>query len=183
MQVLTVQRKIGEFIRTGLVWEEWLENFKQGVALPGGKDKMLLDLTITGPGMFSLKELFDLSQELGVRMETKMMFAFHPDMVFSPFAWPRHILDKVIQENLDYMEPIAEKNQETLINTLREMKSRPTFAQQWNDHHKPSVGGRQFQAKLSEIRKDKQIGMPTIEDIYQEHCPELYDWWMECWDE
>ena len=111
------------------------------------------------------------------------MFAFHPDMVFSPFAWPRHILDKVIQENLDYMEPIAEKNQETLINTLREMKSRPTFAQQWNDHHKPSVGGRQFQAKLSEIRKDKQIGMPTIEDIYQEHCPELYDWWMECWDE
>jgi hypothetical protein len=175
--------KIGEFIRTGLVWEEWLENFKQGVALPGGKDKMLLDLTITGPGMFSLKELFDLSQELGVRMETKMMFAFHPDMVFSPFAWPRHILDKVIQENLDYMEPIAEKNQETLINTLREMKSRPTFAQQWNDHHKPSVGGRQFQAKLSEIRKDKQIGMPTIEDIYQEHCPELYDWWMECWDE
>ena len=53
--------EIGEFIRTGLKWEEWLENFKQGLALPYGKDKMLIDLTITGPGMFSLKELFDLS--------------------------------------------------------------------------------------------------------------------------
>ena len=36
---------IGEFIRTGLVWEEWDQNFREGVALPGGNDKMLMDLT------------------------------------------------------------------------------------------------------------------------------------------
>mgnify|MGYP000686890541 CR=1 FL=1 len=172
--------RIGEFIRTGLVWEEWLANFKQGVALPDGEKKMLLDLTITGPGMFSLKELFDLSKELNVRIETKMMFAFHPDMVFSPFAWPRHILDKVIDDNLAYMLPTYDRLQETLVNTLKEMKKRPTFAEQFPDgHHEPSVGGRRFQAKLSDIRQDKETGVYTIEEIYKEYCPELYDWWME----
>ena len=172
--------RIGEFIRTGLVWEEWLENFKQGVALPDGEKKMLLDLTITGPGMFSLKELFDLSKELNVRIETKIMFAFHPDMVFSPFAWPRDILDKVIDDNLAYMLPTYDRLQETLVKTLQEMKRRPTFAEQFPDgHHEPSVGGRRFQAKLSDIRQDKETGVYTIEEIYQEHCPELYDWWME----
>ena len=52
---------IVEFIRKGIVWEQWLDNFKEGLAAPGGKDKMLFDLTITGPGMFSIKDLFDLS--------------------------------------------------------------------------------------------------------------------------
>ena len=172
--------KIGEFIRTGLVWEEWLANFKQGCMLPGGREKMIIDLTITGPGMFSLKELFDLSKELNVRIETKIMFAFHPDMVFSPFAWPRDILDKVIDDNLAYMLPTYDRLQDTLVKTLQEMKKRPTFAEQFPDgHHEPSVGGRRFQAKLSDIRQDKETGVYTIEEIYKEYCPELYDWWME----
>ena len=45
---------IGEFIRTGLKWDEWDKNFREGVALPGGHDKMLMDLTLTGPGMLHL---------------------------------------------------------------------------------------------------------------------------------
>lgn len=170
--------KIVEFIRSGIVWEEWLENFKQGLELPGGNDKMRLDLTITGPGMFSLKELFDLSLELDVAMETKIMFAFHPDIVFSPFAWPRHILDKVIDDVLEYVEPRATFKQQTLVNTLHEMKNRPTHQQRWNNWLEASVRGRNHQKRISEIRRDKELGIPTIEDIYEEHCSELYDWWM-----
>ena len=171
--------KIVEFIRSGIVWDEWLDNFKRGVELPHGKERMILDLTITGPGMFALKDLFDLSQELGVRIETKMMFAFHPDIVFSPFAWPREILHRIIDENLAYMEPRAQFGQMTLINTLKEMKSRPTHMEQWPDTWKEqSQNGRSFQQRLSNIRKDKEMGIPTIEDIYQEYDKELYDWWM-----
>ncbi len=48
--------KIGEFIRTGLKWDQWDQNFREGVALPGGKDRMLMDLTLTGPGMFDLQK-------------------------------------------------------------------------------------------------------------------------------
>ena len=40
---------IGEFIPTGLNWEQWDKNFREGVALPRGNDKMLMDLTLTGP--------------------------------------------------------------------------------------------------------------------------------------
>ena len=61
---------------------------------------MLFDLTITGPGMFSIKDLFDLSLELDVRIETKIMFAFHADIV-----WPKHILNRHLDELLAYIEP------------------------------------------------------------------------------
>ena len=166
--------EIVEFIRKGIVWEKWLDNFKQGLLVPGGKDKMLLDLTITGPGMFSLKDLFDLSLELDVKIETKIMFAFHPDIVFSPFAWPRHILDRKIDDLLGYMEPKATFKQYTLINTLKEMKSRPTFAEQWPESYKKAFkNGKQYQKQLDAIRKDTL----NLDKIYKMD-DELYQWWI-----
>ena len=165
--------EIVEFIRKGIVWEQWLANFKEGLALPGGKDKMMLDLTITGPGMFSLKDLFDLSLELDVRIETKIMFAFHPDIVFSPFAWPRAVLDRHIDELLSYMEPKATRRQETLVKTLQAMKDRPTFAEQWPDTHDQQFkNGRHYQQQLDVIRKEAV----NIETIYSRD-PELLAWW------
>lgn len=165
--------EIVEFIRKGIVWKSWLENFKKGLEIPGGKDRMLLDLTITGPGMFSLKDLFDLSLELDVKIETKIMFAFHPDIVFSPFAWPRHILDRHIDELLSYMEPRATHKQSTLIRTLKEMKGRPTFSEQWPDIWKQGFkNGNNYQKKLDIIRNEKI----TLESIYSLDS-ELIDWW------
>jgi hypothetical protein len=165
---------IVEFIRKGIKWNEWLDNFKKGLLLPGGKYKMLLDLTITGPGMFSLIDLFDLSLELDVRIETKVMFAFHPDIVFSPFAWPRHILDKKINDLLEYMEPRKTYNQLTLVNTLQEMKKRPTFEEQWPDKFRAGLKtGKEFQTKLDIIRKDN-VNMNTI----YKNDEELYNWWI-----
>lgn len=166
---------IVEFIRKGLVWEQWLSNFKKGLELPGGKDRMLLDLTITGPGMFSLKDLFDLSLELDVKIETKIMFAFHPDIVFSPFAWPREILDRHIDELLNYIEPKATHKQETLIRTLKEMKNRLTFAEQWpNEYQRGFKNGKNYQTRLDSIRKD-QVNLDTIYKLD----PELYKWWTQ----
>ena len=166
--------EIVEFIRKGIVWKEWLENFKKGLELPHGKDRMVLDLTITGPGMFALKKLFDLSKELDVRIETKIMFAFHPDVIFSPFSWPRHILDRHIDSLLEYMIPRGTNKQITLIRTLQEMKNRPTFAEQWPEEHEEAFKrGMQYQNALDAIRHDSNVNSRTI---YTED-PELYDWW------
>ena len=165
---------IVEFIRKGIVWDEWLANFKKGLAAPGGKDKMLFDLTITGPGMFSIKDLFDLSLELDVRIETKIMFAFHPDIIFSPFAWPKHILVRYIDELLEYMEPLATHRQFTLINTLKEMRNRPSFEEEYPDKFaQGKKNGKGFQDRLDSIRDEKI----TIADIYKAD-DELYKWWM-----
>ena len=164
---------IVEFIRKGIVWDEWLANFKKGLAAPGGKDKMLFDLTITGPGMFSIKDLFDLSLELDVRIETKIMFAFHADIVFSPFAWPKHILNRHLDELLAYIEPKATPKQQTLVNTLKGMKDRQTFAEQWPDTHEEQFfNGRNYQEQLDRIRQEQF----RLEDIYKRD-PELYEWW------
>ena len=162
-----------EFVRKGIVWDEWLANFKEGLSAPNGQERMRFDLTITGPGMFSLRELFDLSLELGVRMETKIMFAFHPDIVLSPFAWPKYILHKKIDELLAYMEPRATANQESLVNTLHEMKRRPSFEEQWPDTYVQAFkNGKRFQDNLDRIRQEPI----RLEDIYKEE-PRLYDWW------
>ena len=62
---------VGEFVRTGLDWDPWDKNC-EGVALPGGKDKMLMDLTITGIWWYVwLKRLLDYALELDVKIETK----------------------------------------------------------------------------------------------------------------
>ena len=165
--------EIVEFIRKGIVWEKWLDNFKQGLELPGGRDRMILDLTITGPGMFSLKDLFDISLELDVKIETKIMFAFHPDIVFSPFAWPRHILDRHIDQLLEYIEPKSTHKQQTLVRTLKEMKLRQTFQEQWPDTWKQAFkNGNNYQHKLDVIRNEKI----TLEEIYKLD-PKLYSWW------
>jgi hypothetical protein len=165
--------EIAEFIRTGLNWATWIDNFKQGTTLPGGHEKMILDLTITGPGMFSLKELFDLSQELDVRIETKIMFAFHADIMFTPMAWPRAILDEMINDLLACMEPKAAHKQMSLINTLKSMKTRQTHEEAYpNEFKQGAKNGKGWQSKLAEIRE----ASCTIEDIYAEN-PKLLEWW------
>ena len=165
--------KIGEYIRTGLKWDEWLKNFKQGLELPNGQHRMMIDLTITGPGMFSLKDLFDLSQELDVRIETKIMFAFHPDIMFTPLSWPRDILNEMIDELLAYMEPKSTDKQRTLVDTLKSMKDRQTHEEAFPDTYKTAaLNGKNWLKRLEEIRKDTY----TIEDIYSEN-KNLSDWW------
>lgn len=164
--------EIVEYIRKGIKWEKWLSNFKEGLKLPGGNEKMLLDLTITGPGMFALKDLFNLAIELDVRIETKIMFAFHPDIILSPFAWPRHILDRKIDELLEYMEPRSTHRTSTLVLTLRDMKKRLTFQEQFEDADTQFFNGRNWHRRLDTIRNDTI----NLETIYKQD-PELYAWW------
>ena len=168
---------IGEFIRTGLNWEEWDRNFREGVALPGGHEKMIMDLTITGPGLFDIKNFLDYALELDVKIETKRMFAFHPDIVLSPMAWPRHILNEIVNDLLDYCRPRVTDKQQTLIRELEGMLTAPTFEEQFPDTHREQFfNGRAYQQIIHNIRKDGQDGRLTINDIYSEH-PELWSWW------
>ena len=169
---------IGEFIRTGLVWEEWDQNFREGVALPGGNDKMLMDLTLTGPGLFGLRDFVNYALELDVKIETKTMFAFHPDIVFSFMSWPRHILDRIVNELLDDLRPIVTEKQSTLITQLETILVTPTFQEQFPDTHEDQFfNGRQWQREIARIREDGSNGASiTIEEIYSAD-PELWDWW------
>jgi hypothetical protein len=135
-----------------------------------------MDLTLTGPGMFDLKNFFDYALELDVKIETKRMFAFHPDIVFSPMAWPRHILNRIVNDNLDYIRARATDKQQTLIRELENMLVTPTFQEQWPDSAETAFfKGRNWQDKIADIRSGE--GSTRIEHIYAAD-PELLDWWM-----
>lgn len=165
--------KTVEFIRKGIVWEEWLANFKSGVELPNGHDNMIIDLTITAPGMFDIVHLFDLAIELDVKIETKLVFAFHPDKIVSPFAWPKHILHRHVNNILAYIEPRATEKQQSLVSVLKSMLTQKTFDERWPDtYYNEFKKGKQLQKQLDEVRNEQY----TYEDIYRVDA-ELLDWW------
>lgn len=165
--------EIAEYVRTGLKWEQWLDNFKAGLALPNGKDKMILDLTITGPGMFDLKRYIDLALELDVRIETKIMFAFHSDIMLTAMAWPRPILNAMVDDILAYVEPKATHKQMSLVNTLKSMKERQTHEEAYPDTFAQGAkNGKGWVRKMEELRD----ASCTIEDIYAAN-PVLLEWW------
>lgn len=167
--------EIVEYIRTGIKWDRWLENFKQGLTLPNGRDKMKIDLTITAPGMFALKDLFDLSLELEVEIITKITFAFHPDIMWTPLSWPRYILNDVCDDILNYCEPKATYKQQSLIDNLQALKTtRKTHEEEWPNRYKEArKNGKNWVEQLETIRRDERI---TMRKIYSNNT-NLLEWW------
>jgi hypothetical protein len=135
---------------------------------------MKLDLTITAPGMFSLKDLFELSLELDVEIITKITFAFHADIMWTPMSWPRHILNRHIEELVAYMQPLAGPKQWSVISTLESMRdSRQTHEEAFPETYKSAArNGMNWVKRLETIRKDKT----TMATIYSAD-PELLAWW------
>ena len=160
--------EVGEYIRDGLDYKQWLENFKEGMAVAKTSREMRLDYTITMPGLLELKNMFDLSQELNVELLTKVMFTFSPTEVLSPLALPRKLLCTIIDEALTYMEPKATRKQQSLIDTLKNLKNRENIEDMFLgiDAVVGKKKGKERQQKIDNIRgqditkilsKDKRI--------------------------
>ena len=137
--------EVGEYIRDGLNYEQWLRNFKEGMAVAKTAREMRLDYTITMPGMLELKNMFDLSVELDTEVLTKVMFTFSDDEVLSPLALPRELLHTLIDEALDYMTPRATRKQRALMDVIHNLKNRKTFT--------ASKKGKQRQESIDKIRR------------------------------
>jgi len=136
--------EVGEYIRDGLNYKQWLKNFKEGLAVATTSRQMRLDYTITLLGLLELKNMFDLSQELNTEILTKVMFTFSDDEILSPLSLPKELLHTIINEALEYMEPRATKKQRALIDVLKNLKTRETFT--------PTKSGKQRQERIDKIR-------------------------------
>jgi hypothetical protein len=167
--------QIGEWIRDGLNYDKWLENFKDGVAIKRNSRQMRLDVTLTLPGLLEVKNLFRLSKRFNVEMLTKVVFTFTPDIVLSPLALPRKLLDEIVDELLDFIEPRADRNQQSLIDVLKNLKIRPNIEETWPDTFKRQLQeGKIYQEDIGRLRKDyKKITLPQI--LSQDD--RLIDWW------
>ncbi|CAB5214250.1 Radical_SAM domain containing protein [uncultured Caudovirales phage] len=158
--------KIGEYIRTGLDFDAWLENFREGVKIRRHRRQTRIDFTLTLPGMFEVTRIERLAQELDVDVLAKVVFSFSPDIVMSPLALPRELLHPWVDEQISTVSG-------ALRDVLAQLKTRPTFAEQWPDTYKAGlIKGKQRIQRLEEIRKDQY----TMEDILAER-PEVLTWW------
>ena len=158
---------IGEYIRTGLDYNSWLENFRQGVACATHSRQMRIDYTLTLPGMFEIERIERLSSTLGVQVLAKVIFSFGPDIVMSPLALPRALLEPWIDE----IQQSIDKG--PLCDILVQLKTRPTFEEQWPDQYKTGlVRGKHRIEKLEKIRNDSY----TMKDILAAR-PAVLEWW------
>ncbi len=158
---------IGEYIRTGLDYDQWLRNFREGVAYQRHRRQMRIDFTLTLPGMFEIGNINKLAEELGVEVLAKVIFSFSPDIVMSPLALPRSILEPWVDEQL------TTGTGSTLRDILVQLKARPTFQEQWPDSYERSIAkGKRRILELERIRTQKI----TMEEILSAR-PDVLDWW------
>ena len=171
--------KIGEYIRTGLCYKDFLENFKEGLKIATNNRQMRLDFTLTLPGLFELKNMFNLSKELNVTLLSKVTFAFSPDIMMSPLMLPRFILEDIVNNFLEYAEFEGyTPNQQPLIDVLTNLLMRPTFEEQWPNEYKE--GRRKGKNRILYLEKIRQNETPiTFEEILKENNKEAYEWYNE----
>jgi hypothetical protein len=138
---------VGEYIRTGLDYAQFRKNFEAGLKHQQHRRQMRLDFTLTLPGMFEVDAIQALAQEYEVDLLTKVIFSFSPDIIMSPLALPRHLLEPWIDELL------GTDALDSMRDLLVQLKSRPTFEEQWPDQYQSAlVNGKQRLLKLESIR-------------------------------
>jgi hypothetical protein len=158
--------RIGEYIRTGLNFDNWLENLNQGIAISNHSRQVRIDFTLTLPGLFEVVKIQELAKGLNIDILAKVVFSFSPDIVMSPLAMPREILhpwlDELIAQSTGEMKSI-----------LVQLKNRPTFNEQWPDSYQAGLKkGKERILRLEEIRNDKY----TFADILSER-NDAIKWW------
>jgi hypothetical protein len=158
----------GEYIRTGLDYSVWRDNFARGRARAAHRRQWRIDFTLTLPGLFEVQNIQALAREFDVDILAKVVFGFGPDIILSPLALPRELLDRKIDQLTATLPAGA------LQDVLLQLKRRPTFSEQWN-HGEAAAQlskGKQRIQRLESIRGDTY----TLADILAQD-PEIGAWY------
>jgi hypothetical protein len=157
---------IGEYIRTGLEYDRWREHFGQAVEIQRHRRQVRIDFTLTLPGMFEVTRIRQLAQTYGVEVLAKVMFSFSPNIVMSPLALPRTLLGPWIDELIPQVDG-------ALRDMLTQLKTRPTFEEQWPDTYRQGLAsGRDRVLQLESIRTQRI----TMSEILADR-PAVLEWW------
>jgi len=158
--------QIGEYIRTGLDYTEWRKNYNTAVAASSHRRQVRIDFTLTLPGMFEVENIMKLAQETNTDILAKVVFGFTPEIVMSPLALPRHLLDP-------WADELITNCSGAMRDILIQLKTRPTFEEQWPDTWQQGlIQGKRRMLQLEKIRNDKF----TMADIFSDRS-EILKWW------
>ena len=160
--------KIGEYIRTGLDYEQFKRNFEHGLQYATNPRQMRIDFTLTLPGMFEVGAIQRQSLHWGVELLAKVIFSFSPDIVMSPLSLPRHLLDP-------WLDELIQESNGAMRDVLTQLKTRPTFQEQWPDQWQ--AGLRKGKARILQLEQIRTQST-TMTDILGAR-PEILKWWNE----
>ena len=162
--------EVGEYIRTGLNFSEWLQNMQHARKFVNNRKQLRMDLTMTMPGMVGLQEMLDTAEQLDVDLLAKRVFGFSPDNLWSPMCLPRNLLDDIVNE-------FIEKNKKRLgrhtyfYSALQDLKKKPTYDQMFKEKYSEGlVKGKKRVLKLDQIRNT------NIENILKKDL-RILKWW------
>jgi hypothetical protein len=117
--------------------------------------------------MFEVDAIQRLAQTYDVELLSKVIFSFDPSIVMSPLALPRELLDPWLDEL------IAESTAASMREILTQLKSRPTFGEQWPDTYRTELArGKARVLKLESIRT-----APTSMAQILSARPAVKEWW------
>jgi hypothetical protein len=151
---------IGEYIRTGLDYNQWLENYYQAVEHRRYSRQCRIDFTLTLPGLFDIENIVKLAKKTNSEILAKVVFSFSPDIILSPLALPRELLDTEVDRLATVLPDGALKD------VLLQLKTRPTFEEQWPDTYRQGLAqGKARVLQLESIRQDTF----TLDTILQPH--------------
>jgi hypothetical protein len=127
---------------------------------------MRIDFTLTLPGLFEVQSIQQLADELGVDVLAKLIFSFSPEIIMSPLALPRPLLDRKISE-------IIPGTTGALRDMLNQLGTRPTFSEQWPETYLDTLArAKRRVIQIESIRGDTM----TLGDILGQDA-EIQEWY------
>jgi len=117
--------------------------------------------------LFEVERIQQLANQLGVEILAKVIFTFTPDIIMSPLALPRKILNRVVDTLIK-----DNKLGNALQDVLEQLKHRLTMEEQFPDYVQGMQKGKRRLLKLESIRNDQL----TMQDILSED-KEILNWW------
>jgi hypothetical protein len=119
--------------------------------------------------MFEVDNVQLVADKYNVELLAKVVFSFTPDIVMSPLALPRSLLDSWVDELVNKC------TSNTMRDVLLQLKNRPTFEEQWPDTYRAGLAkGKQRVLQLENIRTAKT----SMSKILSSR-PKILKWWNE----
>ena len=167
--------EVGEYIRTGLKYKEWLENMKYGLKfIKKQNQRMQLDLTITLPGLlFDLENMVLLSNELNIELLTKQVFNFSNDNAMAPLFMPYDVMSEIIDDAREKTIKYKNKNLSNFFGQLDEMQKQKRNNELVYDESVYKQGQKQGKA---EVERLDRIRGTDIKKILAKNKKAL-EWW------
>jgi len=165
--------EIGEYIRTGLKYNKWLENMRYARKWITHPRQLQLDLTVTLPGLFDLENMYELQKDLKIPLLCKKVFTFSPSTYMSPLFLPRRLLNKIVMKVKEkYKDEKKNVFNLAFLEGLDDLMNHPTNDEKY-DKETCEKGWKDGKGQCEKIDKRRGTDIKKILAID----PEVLAWW------